>query len=58
MKCSVSLPRGEPNEPLEIDFPLYDESFPDADAEEPDYDEDEDDTEELPLFGPLACPGG
>ncbi len=44
MKCSVSLPRGEPNEPLEIDFPLYDESFPDADAEEPDYDEDEDDT--------------
>ena len=31
-------PEGEPNEPLEIDFPLYDESFPDADAEEPDYD--------------------
>ena len=44
-------PEGEPNEPLEIDFPLYDESFPDADAEEPDYDEDEDDTEELPLLG-------
>ena len=34
-------PEGEPNEPLEIDFPLYDESFPDADAEEPDYDEDD-----------------
>lgn len=45
-------PEGEPNEPLEIDFPLYDESFPDADAEEPDYDEDEDDdTGELPLLG-------
>lgn len=56
MKCSVSLPR-EPNEPLEIDFPLYDESFPDADAEEPDYDEDEDDTEELPLLGRSLAQG-
>ena len=50
-------PEGEPNEPLEIDFPLYDESFPDADAEEPDYDEDEDDTEELPLLGRSLAQG-
>ncbi len=50
-------PEGEPNEPLEIDFPLYDESFPDADAEEPDYDVRMKTTPKSCPFWALACQG-
>ena len=49
-----SVPEGEANEPLEIDFPLYVESFPDEQAEEPDF---EDDTEDLPLVGRSLAQG-
>lgn len=45
------VPAGEQNEPLDIYYPLYEESFPDTEAEESD---DEDETEELPLLGALA----
>ena len=48
------VPTGEQNEPLDIYYPLYEESFPDTEAEEPD---DEDDTEELPLLGRSLAQG-
>lgn len=48
------VPAGERNEPLDIYYPLYEESFPDTEAEEPD---DEDDTEELPLLGRSLAQG-
>lgn len=46
------VPAGERNEPLDIYYPLYEESFPDTEAEEP-----EDETEELPLLGRLLAQG-
>ncbi|WP_300744580.1 hypothetical protein, partial [uncultured Rikenella sp.] len=46
------VPDGEHNEPLDIYYPLYEESFPDTEAEEP-----EDDTEELPLLGRSLAQG-
>ena len=46
------VPEGEANEPLEIDYPLYETSFPDAEAEE-----DENDTEDLPLRGRMLARG-
>lgn len=48
------VPAGEQNEPLDIYYPLYEESFPDTEAEEPD---DEDETEELPLQGRSLAQG-
>lgn len=48
------VPAGEQNEPLDIYYPLYEESFPDTEAEEPD---DEDETEELPLLGRSLAQG-
>ncbi len=49
------VPAGEQNAPLEIDYPLYEEPFPDTEA---DYlDEEEDDTEELPLLGRSLAQG-
>lgn len=48
------VPDGEQNEPLDIYYPLYEESFPDTEAEEPD---DEDETEELPLPGSSLAQG-
>ena len=45
---------GEQNEPLDIYYPLYEESFPDTEAEESD---DEDETEELPLLGRSLAQG-
>ncbi len=48
------VPAGERNEPLDIYYPLYEESFPDTEAEEPD---DEDETEELPLPGRSLAQG-
>ena len=46
------VPEGEANEPLEIDCPLYETSFPDTEAEE-----DENDTEDLPLRGRMLARG-
>ena len=46
------VPAGERNEPLDIYYPLYEESFPDTEAEEP-----EDETEELPLLGRSLAQG-
>lgn len=40
-------PDGVENDPLDIDFPLY-ESFPDERIEEPDYDDDESESEPIP----------
>lgn len=48
------VPAGEQNEPLDIYYPLYEESFPDTEAEESD---DEDETEELPLLGRSLAQG-
>ncbi len=48
------VPDGEHNEPLDIYYPLYEESFPDTEADEPD---DEDETEELPLLGRSLAQG-
>ena len=48
-----AVPEDEANEPLEIDFPLY-ESFPDEQTEGPDF---EDDTEDLPLMGRSLAKG-
>ena len=48
------VPAGEQNEPLDIYYPLYEESFPDTEADEPD---DEDETEELPLLGRSLAQG-
>ncbi len=48
------VPAGEQNEPLDIYYPLYEESFPDTEAEESD---DEDATEELPLLGRSLAQG-
>ncbi len=48
------VPAGEQNEPLDIYYPLYEESFPDTEAEELD---DEDETEELPLLGRSLAQG-
>lgn len=49
------VPAGEQNAPLEIDYPLYEESFPDTEA---DYlDDEEDDIEELPLLGRSLAQG-
>lgn len=48
------VPAGERNEPLDIYYPLYEESFPDTEAEEPD---DEDETEEQPLPGRSLAQG-
>lgn len=48
-----TVPEDEANEPLEIDFPLY-ESFPDEQTEGPDF---EDDTEDLPLMGRSLAKG-
>ena len=48
------VPAGERNEPLDIYYPLYEESFPDMEAEEPD---DEDETEELPFLGRSLAQG-
>lgn len=52
------VPDGEANEPLNIDFPLYEnvKSFPDEQAEGPDIDA-EDDTEDLPLLGRTLAQG-
>lgn len=49
------VPAGEENAPLEIDYPLYEESFPDTEADYPD--DEEDDTEELPLLGRSLAQG-
>lgn len=46
------VPEGEANEPLKIDCPLYETSFPDTEAEE-----DENDTEDLPLRGRMLARG-
>lgn len=46
------VPAGEQNEPLDIYYPLYEESFPDTEAEEP-----EDETEERPLLGRSLAQG-
>lgn len=48
------VPAGERNEPLDIYYPLYEESFPDTEAEEPD---DEDETEELHIPGSSLAQG-
>lgn len=48
------VPAGEQNEPLDIYYPLYEESFPDTEAEELD---DEDEAEELPLLGRSLAQG-
>ncbi len=48
------VPAGEQNEPLDIYYPLYEESFPDTEAEESD---DEDETEELPFLGRSLAQG-
>lgn len=54
------VPEGETNEPLNIDFPLY-ESFPEEDAEdveeEPDFDDEEDENEEYPFGGKTYAQG-
>jgi len=55
------VPEGEDNEPLDIDFPLY-ESFPEEDEEdeeEPDFgfDDDEDENEDYPSEGKSYAQG-
>lgn len=49
------VPAGEQNAPLEIDYPLYEEPFPDTEADY--FDDVEDDTEELPLSGRSLAQG-
>lgn len=53
------VPEGETNEPLNIDFPLY-ESFPEEDAEEvdePEFDDEEDENEDYPFEGKTYAQG-
>jgi len=53
------VPEGETNEPLDINFPLY-ESFPEEDEEdmeEPELDDDEDENEEYPFGGTTYAQG-
>lgn len=53
------VPEGETNEPLNIDFPLY-ESFPEEDSEameEPDFDDEEDENEDYPNEGKTYAQG-
>lgn len=53
------VPEGETNEPLDINFPLY-ESFPKEDAEdveEPEFDDDEDENEDYPFEGKTYAQG-
>lgn len=51
-----AVPEGEDNLPLDIDYPLYVEPFPEEEAEEPD-DEDENEDEDLPLVGSPSARG-
>ena len=48
------VPAGERNEPLDIYYPLYEESFPDTEAEEPD---DEDEPKSCPFWGARSHKG-
>lgn len=51
-----AVPEGEDNKPLDIDYPLYVEPFPEEEAAERD-DENEDEDEDLPLVGSLSARG-
>jgi len=53
------VPEGETNEPLNMDFPLY-ESFPEEDSEvmeEPDFDDDDEENEDYPNEGKTYAQG-
>lgn len=53
------VPEGETNEPLNIDFPLF-ESFPEEDSEdmeEADFDDDDDENEDYPFEGKTYAQG-
>ena len=49
-------PAGEANEPLDLDFPLYVESFPEEDTEDAE-EEDEDETDDSPSMGKSYAQG-
>ena len=50
-------PEGETNEPLDLDYPLYEvEPFPEENADDPD-DEDDDETDDLPPRGKFSAQG-